>query len=105
MYSNIQVGDEVVLVFRGDESLRKVTKVTKTRFEVNGFTFTKIDGLRYGSSSFYSARVRLATDDDKIRLLQIQNRTSMIDKLRTFDYKKLDTETLEKLYKIVETKA
>ena len=102
-FENIKTGDEVLLIERHSESLQKVGKVTKTRFEVRGYTFTK-DGKEYGGSRYSYGMVKLLTEDEKKEFLNKEKekhkRRMTIADLEKIRFKDLSTEKLLKIIKI-----
>ena len=106
-FENIKTGDDVLLIERYSESLQKVGKVTKTRFEVRGYTFTK-DGREYGGSRYSYGAVKLLTENEKTEFLNKEKekhkRRMTIADLEKIRFKELSTDKLLKIIEIANEK-
>lgn len=107
-FENIKIGDEVLLIERySEESLQKVDKVTKTRFEVRGYTFTK-DGKEYGGSRYSYGVVKLLTEDEKKEFLNKEKekhkRRMTVSDFEKIRFKELSTDKLLKIIEIANEK-
>ena len=67
-FENVQVGDIMIFTTysfgESTRSVKKVEKVTKTRFVVNGVQFKKEDGRAYGTHSWYHPDVSYPKDGE-----------------------------------------
>jgi len=106
MYSDIKVGDELLVTERWGRKLAKVSKTTKTRFEIGGSTFLKENGSRYGGSSYSFASVKKLTEKEKsdfiesVRLEKLKKQN--LEKIKNFNFKSLEIEDMEQIIKIIE---
>lgn len=101
---NIKVGDQVIVIGReGARSVCSVEKVTKTQFVIaSGSRFTKAHGMRIGDSGWSTAHAALATPEE-IKKVKIETaRNNFIGKLRTVDWKKVATDQLIAIRKILD---
>ena len=101
MFEDIKVGDRVVYHSRWHKDIVEVSKVTPKRFETMGYSFTKKDGYAIGSSSVC---VEKLTPELESEILEAKKRSTLINALSKFDYKQLDTETLEQIAELTKPK-
>lgn len=102
--SDLKVGDPVIYGWAqyGNSSYRKklVTKVTPTRVEVDGTTFTKKDGRQYGAGQ-YSPYITIepydAFDPRVLRTIESDMRSHWIQVLRKCDVMNVPSEVLESI--------
>ena len=101
MFEDIKVGDRVIYYSRWHKDIVEVVKVTPKRFETMGYSFTKKDGNAIGSSSVC---VKKLTPELESEILEAKKRSTLINALSKFDYKQLDTETLEQIAELTKPK-
>lgn len=77
MFTDIKIGDEVILKSRYDEEIVKVTKVTPKRFEANGLMWRKEDGGPVGGDIWSTNHIMPLTEEacKRINLKRLLNTT------------------------------
>ena len=82
MFSDVKVGDLIIIRSSHRNSIEKVTSVAKTIFCAGGLRFRKDNGWQYGGGTYFTIYAKKATDEEieKIRNNEIRNRYYDISK-------------------------
>lgn len=78
-FSDIAVGDTVLVSNRLGRSLRKVSRVTKTLFSVSGLRFKRSDGRQFGADTWNHAYACIPTAEDIAAVRQEQDQKQAVD--------------------------
>ena len=76
MFSDVKVGDLIIVRSSHRNSIEKVTSVAKTIFCAGGLRFRKDNGWQYGGGTYSTIFAKKATDEEieKIRNDEIRER-------------------------------
>ena len=76
MFSDVKVGDLIIIHSSHRNSIEKVTSVAKTIFSAGGLRFRKDNGWQYGGGTYFTKYAKKATDEEieKIRNNEIRNK-------------------------------
>ena len=76
MFSDVKVGDLIIIRSSHRNSIEKVTSVSKTIFCAGGLRFRKDNGWQYGGGTYPMIFAKKATDEEieKIRNNEIRNK-------------------------------
>ena len=103
MFSDVKVGDLIIIRSSHRSSIEKVTSVAKTIFYAGGLRFKKDSGREYGGGTYPVTFAKKATDEEieKIRNEEIRERYYIISKKILGDsYPTLDD--IKEIYSILQ---
>ncbi len=100
-YSNLQVGDKVIVYDKYDnKKIDVVKRVTKTLVVVNNIRYRKSNGFEYGASSYIlSRRIEIPKDEEQIKAIELEYRKRIIiHRIHNLNLNDYPLEVLEKVY-------
>ena len=97
-------GDEVLVTSMYYRRIAKVDKVTKTQIVVNNARFRRDSGWQCGSDRWNVRRISVPTEKEISDVKEENFRKKLIYAIRSFDFKRLSTDELKQVYKIVKDK-
>ena len=97
-------GDEVLVTGMSYKRIAKVDKVTKTQIVVDNARFKRDSGWQCGSGIWNRRRVSVPTEKEISDIKEENLRNTLIYAISTFDFKRLSTDELKQVYKIVKDK-
>ena len=82
MFSDVKVGDRIIICSSYRNRIEKVTSVSETIFCAGGLRFRKDNGWQYGGDTYSTIFAKKATDEEieKIRNNEIRNKYYNITK-------------------------
>ena len=100
---NLKVGDKVIVggAYIYDR-ISQVEKVTKKHIIVEGSKYSKAFGCVVGCSSYSSAHIKLATEEDIRRVEEETEKRKIVNYLTKIHFKELSYEALVAIRDIVE---
>lgn len=102
-FDRIKVGDTVAWNkrFGNGTMIATVEKVTKTMFTANGVRFNRETGRSVGSDSWTTVYAFIPTEEEISAAKNAEKKARLADIIDRFDFKSLDIEDLESIYKII----
>ena len=100
-YSNLQVGDKVIVYDKYDnKKIGVVKRVTKTLVVVDNIKYRKSNGFEYGVSSYIlSRRIEIPKDEEQIKAIELKYRKRIIiHRIHNLNLNDYPLEVLEKVY-------
>lgn len=97
-------GDEVLVTGMFHRHISKVDKVTKTQIIVNNARFKRDSGWQCGSDRWNIRRIAVPTEKEISDVKEEDLRKTLIYAISSFDFKRLSTDELKQVYKIVKDK-
>ena len=100
-YSNLQVGDKVIVYDKYDnKKIGVVKRVTKTLVVVDNIKYRKSNGFEYGVSSYIlSRRIEIPKDEEQIKAIELEYRKRIIiHRIHNLNLNDYPLEVLEKVY-------
>ena len=100
-YSNLQVGDNVIVYDRYDnKKIGVVKRVTKTLVVVDNIKYRKSNGFEYRVSSYIlSRRIEIPKDEEQIKAIELEYRKRIIiHRIYNLNLNDYPLEVLEKVY-------
>ena len=101
---DLVAGDDVLVISRYYRRIAKVDKVTKTQIIVNNARFRRDSGWQCGSDRWNVRRIYVPTEKEISDIKEENLRNTLIYAISTFDFKRLSTDELKQVYKIVKDK-
>lgn len=101
---DLVVGDDVLVISRYYRRIAKVDKVTKTQIVVDNARFRRNSGWQCGSDIWNKRRVSVPTEKEISDVKEENLRKTLIYSISSFDFKRLSTDELKQVYKIVKDK-
>lgn len=101
---DLQVGDVVLVTSRYYRRIAKVDKVTKTQIVVDNARFRRNSGWQYGGDSWSRKSISVPTEKEISEVKEENLRKNLICVISSFDFKRLSTNELKKVYNIVKGK-
>lgn len=101
---DLVVGDDVLVTGMNYRRIAKVDKVTKTQIVVNNARFRRDSGWQCGSDRWNVRRISVPTEKEISDVQEENFRKKLIYAIRSFDFKRLSTDELKQVYKIVKDK-
>lgn len=100
---DLVVGDDVLVKGMNHRRIAKVDKVTKTQIVVDNVRFRRDSGWQCGGDK-WNVRIISVPTEKEISDIKEENRNTLIYAISTFDFKRLSTDELKQVYKIVKDK-
>lgn len=97
-------GDEVLVTGMYYRRIAKVDKVTKTQFVVDDARYRRNSGLQCGNDIWDRKSISVPTEKEISDVKEEIFRKKLIYAIRSFDFKRLSTDELKQVYKIVKGK-
>lgn len=101
---DLVVGDDVLVTGMYYRRIAKVDKVTKTQIVVDNARYRRNSGLQCGYDIWNRRRVSVPTEKKISDVKEEIFRKKLIYAIRSFDFKRLSTDELKQVYKIVKGK-
>ena len=101
---DLVVGDDVLVTGMYYRRIAKVDKVTKTQIIVNNARFRRDSGWQCGSDRWNVRRISVPTEKEISDVKEEDFRKKLIYAISSFDFKRLSTDELKQVYKIVKDK-
>jgi hypothetical protein len=101
---DLVVGDDVLVTGLYHRRIAKVDKVTKTQIVVDKVRFRKNSGWQCGSDCWDRKSISIPTEKEISDVKEENLRKTLIYAIRSFDFKRLSTDELKQVYKIVKGK-
>ena len=101
---DLVVGDEVVVTGTLHRRIAKVDKVTKTQIVIDNARFRRDSGWQCGSDRWNVRRISVPTEKEISDVKEENLRKILINTISSFDFKRLSTDELKKVYNIVKGK-
>lgn len=101
---DLVVGDEVLVKGMSYKRIAKVDKVTKTQIVVDNARFKRDSGWQCGSDIWDRKSISVPTEKEISDVKEEIFRKKLIYAIRSFDFKRLSTDELKQVYKIVKGK-
>ena len=95
---SLKDGDDVLITFRHEQSISKVTKVTKTKIVVGSYRFNKNTGMVIGETIWRTASISEVTENASKDI----NRINLYRKLTAFRFSLLTLDQLERIQAIID---
>lgn len=99
-YSNLQVGDKVIVYDKYDnKKIGVVKRVTKTLAVVNNVKYRNSNGIQYGVYGLFSGRIEIPKDEEQIKAIELEYRKQIIiHRIHNLNLNDYPLEVLEKVY-------
>nr|DAZ39770.1 MAG TPA: hypothetical protein [Caudoviricetes sp.] len=97
-------GDAVLVTGRYHRHIAKVDKVTKTQIIANNARFRRDSGWQCGSDRWDMKSISVPTEKEISEIKEENLRKTLIYAISSFDFKRLSTNELKQVYKIVKGK-
>lgn len=99
-YSNLQVGDKVIVYDKyNNKKIGVVKRVTKTLVVVNNIKYRKSNGSQYGVYELFSGRIEIPKDEEQIKAIKLEYRKQIIiHRIHNLNLNDYPLEVLEKIY-------
>ena len=101
---DLVAGDDVLVRGMHRRRIAKVDKVTKTQIIVNNARFRRDSGWQCGSDIWNVRRISVPTEKEISDVKEENLRKTLIYSISSFDFKRLSTDELKQVYKIVKGK-
>ena len=97
-------GDEVLVTGMSYRRIAKVDKVTKTQIVVDNVRYRRNSGWQCGCDRWNIKIISVPTEKEISDVKEENFRKKLIYAIRSFDFKRLSTDELKQVYKIVKDK-
>jgi hypothetical protein len=101
---DLVVGDNVLVRGMHRRRIAKVDKVTKTQIIANNARFRRDSGWQCGSDRWDMKSISVPTEKEISEIKEENLRKTLIYAISSFDFKRLSTNELKQVYKIVKGK-
>lgn len=101
---DLVTGDEVLVTGMSYRRIAKVDKVTKTQIVDDNARFRRNSGWQCGSDRWNVRRISVPTEKEISDVKEENLRKTLIYAISSFDFKRLSTDELKQVYKIVKGK-
>ena len=101
---DLVVGDDVLVTGRSYRRIAKIDKVTKTQIIANNARFRRDSGWQCGSDNWDRKSISVPTEKEISDVKEENLRKVLIYSISSFDFKRLSTDELKQVYKIVKDK-
>ena len=101
---DLVAGDDVLITSRYYRRIAKVDKVTKTQIVIDNARFRRDSGWQCGSDRWNVRRISVPTEKEISDVKEENLRKILINTISSFDFKRLSTDELKKVYNIVKCK-
>ena len=101
---DLVAGDEVLVTGTLHRRIAKVDKVTKTQIVIDNDRFRRDSGWQCGVDSWYRKSISVPTEKEISDVKEEGLRKTLIYAISSFDFKRLSTDELKKVYNIVKGK-
>ena len=101
---DLVAGDEVLVTGTLHRRIAKVDKVTKTQIVIDNARFRRDSGCQFGSDRWNVRRISVPTEKEISDVKEENLRKILINTISSFDFKRLSTDELKKVYNIVKGK-
>jgi hypothetical protein len=101
---DLVIGDDVLVKGMSYKRIAKVDKVTKTQIVVDNARFKRDSGWQCGSDIWNRRRVSVPTEKEISDIKEENFRKKLVYAISSFDFKRLSTDELKQVYKIVKGK-
>ena len=98
---DLVVGDDVLVTGMYHRRISKVGKVTKTQIVVNNARFRRDSGWQCGGDSWSRKSISVPTEKEISDIKEENLRDTLIYAISSLDFKRLSTDELKQVYKIV----
>mgnify|MGYP001320218244 FL=1 len=94
-------GDDVLVEGMSCRRIVKIDKVTKTQIVVNNARFRRNSGWQCGGDRWNVRRISVPAEKEISDIKEENLRKALIYSISSFDFKRLSTDELKQVYKIV----
>lgn len=101
---DLVVGDDILIIGRSCRRIAKIDKVTKTQIVVDNARFRRDSGWQCGSDSWSRKSISVPTEKEISEVKEENLRKTLVYAISSFDFKRLSTDELKQVYKIVKDK-
>ena len=101
---DLVAGDEVLVTVMSYRHIAKVDKVTKTQIIANNARFRRDSGWQCGSDSWDRKSISVPTEKEISDVKEENIRKILINTISSFNFERLSTDELKKVYNIVKGK-
>ena len=101
---DLVAGDDVLVTGMYHRRIAKVDKVTKTQIIVDNARFRRDSGWQCGSDRWNVRRISVPTEKEISDVKEENLRRTIFYAISSFDFKRLSTDELKKVYNIVKGK-
>lgn len=101
---DLVVGDDVLVTGMYYRRIAKVDKVTKTQIVVDNARYRRNSGWQCGDDIWDRESISVPTEKEISDIKEENFRKKLIYAIRSFDFKRLSTDELKQVYKIVKDK-
>lgn len=101
---DLVVGDDVLVKVMNHRRIAKVDKVTKTQIVVDNVRYRRNSGWQCGCDRWYMKSISVPTEKEISDVKEENLRRTLIYSISSFDFKRLSTDELKQVYKIVKGK-
>ena len=101
---DLVAGDEVLVTGTFNRRIAKVDKVTKTKIVIDNARFRRDSGCQCGGDSWNRKSISVPTEKEISDVKEENLRKILINTISSFDFKRLSTDELKKVYNIVKGK-
>lgn len=101
---DLVAGDEVLVTGTLHRRIAKVDKVTKTQIVIDNARFRRDSGWQCGSDRWNVRRISVPTEKEISDVKEENLRKILFNTISSFDFKRLSTNELKQVYKIVKGK-
>lgn len=101
---DLVAGDDVLVRGMHRRRIAKVNKVTKTQIIIDNARFRRDSGWQCGSNNWNVRRISVPTEKEISDIKEENFRKKLIYVIGSFDFKRLSTDELKQVYKIVKSK-
>lgn len=101
---DLVAGDDVLVIGMYHRRIAKVNKVTKTQIIIDNARFRRDSGWQCGGDRWDMKSISVPTEKEISDIKEGNLRNTLIYAISTFDFKRLSTDELKQVYKIVKDK-
>lgn len=98
---DLVVGDDVLVEGMNHRRIAKIDKVTKTQIVVDNARYRRNSGWQCCSDRWNIRRISVPTEKEISDIKEENLRKALIYSISSFDFKRLSTDELKQVYKIV----
>lgn len=98
---DLKAGDDVLVTGRSCRRIAKIDKVTKTQIVVDNARYRRNSGWQCCSDRWNIRRISVPTEKEISDIKEENLRKALIYSISSFDFKRLSTDELKQVYKIV----
>lgn len=101
---DLVAGDDVLVVGMSCRRIAKIDKATKTQIVANNARFRRDSGWQCGGDSWDRKSISVPTEKEISDVKEENLRKILFNTISSFDFKRLSTNELKQVYKIVKGK-